>query len=144
MREPAVTGRLNWVVKYMHRCAISSPYLDCRLRATQSSAGQLCGARGLIRLGSQDMHKLSLRTVCHSLPGLRNSSLTSQAHSELKGKDLRRKFSSRQTVWEKKKQQRKIQLVWGRQTSVNQQARVCKWQDTDQPRPAKSSAQGEV
>lgn len=70
-----------------------------RLRATQSSAGQLCGARGLIRLGSQDMHKLSLSTVRHSLPGLRNSSLTSQAHSELKGKDLRRKFSSRQTVW---------------------------------------------
>lgn len=143
MGEPAVTGRPNWVVKYMHRCTISSPYLDCRLRATQSSAGQLCGARGLIRLGSQDTHKLSLNTVRHSLPGHRNSSLTSQAHSELKGKDLRRKFSSRQTVWGGE-QQRKIQLVSGRQARVNQQARVCKWQDTDQPRPAKSSAQGEV
>lgn len=123
MREPAVTGRPNWVVKYMHRCVISSPYLDCRLRATQSSAGQLCGARGLIRLGSQDMHKLSLSTVRHSLPGLRNSSLTSQAHSELKGKDLRRKFSSRQTVWGKKKTMQNSACV--RQADKRKPAGTC-------------------
>lgn len=94
MEEPAVTGR---------RCTISSPYLDRRLQATQSSAGQLCGTRGSIRLRSQEGHTFSLSTARHSLPGLRNSSLTSQAHSELKGKDLRRKFSSRQTGWKKKK-----------------------------------------